>query len=156
MYEKLIAENFGNLHNKGFNYLARICELYGQSPAVDSVKITNLYRQVASEYGTSYSNVERCTRSYVQEMPDWGLPVRLNKKTIAEVVPAIVHCVKSNNQCVKANMEDIASSLAYEFKCVGCQYEQACHGTCHYEDCVDFQKFNERLLEAFGKLNGGA
>ena len=149
MYEKFIAEHFGNLHHKGFRYIVRLCELYAEK----NQKITGLYYEIAKEFNVSYANVERCLRVYIEDMPEWGLPVRVNKMTIAEVVPAIVYCVKREN---KQSLEELALSLAHELKCVGCQYEKACHGTCHHEDCVDFNKAYDRLLEAFGKLNGGA
>ena len=149
MYEKFMAEHFGNLHHKGFKYLARLCELYEK----ENQKITGLYYNIAKEFNSSYASVERCLRVYIEDMPEWGLPVRINKMTIAEVVPAIVYCVKKEN---KPSTEQMALSLAHELKCVGCQYEKACHGTCHHEDCVDFNRAYDKLLEAFGKLNGGA
>lgn len=152
MYEKFIAEHFGNLHHKGFRYIVRLCELYAED---ERQKITGLYYQIASEFDESYSRVERCLRKYVEDMPEWESPVKINKMTIAEVVPAIVYCVKKQKP-IKGKLEDLAWGLAYEFACVGCQHEKSCHDACHYEDCADFQKFNEKLLEAFGKLNGGA
>lgn len=151
MYEKFIAEHFGNLHHKGFKYIARLCELYAEN----NQKITGLYYEVAKEFNASYANVERCLRKYVDDMPAWELPVKINKMTIAEVVPAIVYCVKKEKPS-NGKLEDLAWELAYEFACIGCQHEKSCHDTCHYEDCADFQKFNERLLEAFEKMNGGA
>lgn len=149
MYEKFIAEHFGNLHHKGFKYIARLCELYEK----ENQKITGLYYKIAKEFNSSYASVERCLRVYVEDMPEWNLPVRINKMTPSEIVPAIVHCVKREN---KQSPEELALSLAHDLKCVGCQYEKACHGTCHHKDCVDFNRAYDRLLEAFSKLNGGA
>ena len=149
MYEKFIAEHFGNLHHRGFKYIARLCELYAEN----NKKITGLYYEVAKEFNVSYANVERCLRVYVGDLPEWDLPVRINKMTIAEVVPAIVYCVKREN---KQSPEELALSLAHDLKCVGCQYEKACHGTCHHKDCVDFNRAHDRLLEAFEEMNGGA
>ena len=152
MYEKFIAEHFGNLHHKGFRYIVRLCELYAED---ERHKITGLYYQIASEFDESYSRVERCLRKYIEDMPSWELPVKINKMTIAEVVPAIVYCVKKEKPS-NGKLEDLAWALAYDFACVGCQHEKSCHDTCYYENCADFQKFNEKLLEAFDKLNGGA
>ena len=149
MYEKFMAEHFGNLHHKGFKYIARLCELYEK----ENQKITGLYYKIAKEFNSSYASVERCLRVYVEDIPEWNLPVRINKMTPGEVVPAIVYCVKREN---KQSPEDLALSLTYDLKCVGCQYEKACHGTCHHEDCADFNRAYDKLLEAFGKLNGGA
>lgn len=152
MYEKFIAEHFGNLHHKGFRYIVRLCELYEEGK---SLKITGLYYQIGSEFGETYPRVERCLRKYVEDIPAWDLPVKINKMTISEVVPAIVYCVNKQKPS-KGKMEDIAWTLAHELKCVGCQYEKACHGTCHHKDCVDFNRAHDRLLEAFEKMNGGA
>lgn len=149
MYEKFIAEHFGNLHHKGFKYIARLCELYEK----ENQKITGLYYKIAKEFNSSYASVERGLRVYVEDMPEWNLPVRINKMTPSEIVPAIVYCVKNEN---KQSPEELALSLAHELKCVGCQYEKACHGTCHHEDCADFNRAYDRLLEAFGKMDGGA
>ncbi|MBO5750272.1 MAG: hypothetical protein J6R36_04920 [Bacteroidaceae bacterium] len=149
MYEKFMAEHFGNLHHKGFKYIARLCELYEK----ENQKITGLYYKIAKEFNSSYASVERCLRVYVEDIPEWNLPVRINKMTPGEVVPAIVYCVKREN---KQSPEELALSLTYDLKCVGCQYEKACHGTCHHEDCADFNRAYDKLLEAFGKLNGGA
>lgn len=149
MYEKFIAEHFGNLHHKGFKYIARLCELYEK----ENQKITGLFYEVAKEFNVSYASVERCLRVYIEDMPEWNLPVKINKMTIAEVVPAIVYCVKREK---KTSPEELALSLAHELKCIGCQYEKACHGTCHHEDCADFNRAYDRLLETFSNLNGGA
>lgn len=149
MYEKFIAEHFGNLHHKGFKYIARLCELYEK----EGKKITGLYYKIAKEFNSSYASVERCLRVYVEDIPEWNLPVRINKMTPGEVVPAIVYCVKREKQ---QSPEELALSLTYDLRCIDCQYEKACHGTCHHEDCADFNRAYDRLLEAFGKLNGGA
>lgn len=104
MYEKFIAEHFGNLHHKGFKYIVRLCELYAED---ERQKITGLYYEVAKEFNVSYANVERCLRVYVENMPEWDFPVRINKMTIVEVVSAIVYCVKKEKPS-KGKLEDLA------------------------------------------------
>lgn len=67
----IVEKKFGNTHLKGFKYFVYILENYRYP--VHSFMQT--YKEVADNYGTTWMNVERCLRTYVEIVYDKKITV---------------------------------------------------------------------------------
>lgn len=64
--EKFMAENFGFVHLKGFQYLALACTLYPSC-------MMDIYKAVANEFNTTPGRVERNIRHYKDKIKYYKL-----------------------------------------------------------------------------------
>ena len=67
----LVDKKFGNTHLKGFKYLVYILENYRYP--IQSFML--MYSEVADKFGTTWMNVERCLRTYVEVVYDKKITV---------------------------------------------------------------------------------
>lgn len=68
----LMLENkFGNTHLKGFSYLVYVLD--NNRYPVDS--FMRIYNEVADKFGTTWMNVERCLRTYIEVVYDKKITV---------------------------------------------------------------------------------
>lgn len=92
-YREFIGQKFGNTQLKGFDYIARACEIYETQG-----KITGAYDTIAEEFNTSYGRVERNIRHYIERIKKDGtheaLAVKLNGFGNSEVIAAIIFTVE--------------------------------------------------------------
>lgn len=65
-YEVFIAENFGNIRYRGYNYLVDACTLYDNKKS-----LTDVYKIIAEKYGISSFCVERNIRYYMKKIDNY-------------------------------------------------------------------------------------
>lgn len=84
-YEIFIAENFGNIRYKGYNYLVDACILYDNKKS-----LTEIYDLIAEKYGVSGFCVERCIRYYMKKIDNYkGLKYLGSNFTPGSLINAI-------------------------------------------------------------------
>lgn len=67
----LLDKKFGNTHLKGFSYLVYVLD--NNRYPVDS--FMKIYNEVADKFGTTWMNVERCLRTYIEVVYDKKITV---------------------------------------------------------------------------------